>query len=174
MAARQQQVRLPDRVDDVEDAEVARAQRVPLHLDLDLADLAAADVGAGDAVDALDLRLDGVVGEIVELPLVQPLAADRDLHDGDVGDVELDDERLLDARRQRVQDLRHALRHLELRVVQVDAVVEPDADRREPLPRLALDAVDARRRAHRALDRLGDRLLDVGRTRARVEGRRPG
>ena len=113
----------------------------------------------------------GVVGEVVELPLVQPVAAHRDLDDRDVGDVELDDERLLDAGRQRVQDLRHALRHLELRVVQVDAVVEPDADRREPLPRQALDAIDAGRRADGALDRLGDRLLDVGGARACVEGR---
>src|SRR4029079_14523825 len=99
------------------------------------------------------------------------VAAHRDLDDGDVGDVELDDERLLDAGRQRVQDLRHALRHLELRVVQVHAVVEPDADRGESLPRLALDAIDTGRRADRAFDRLGDRLLYVGRPGARIEGR---
>ena len=47
--------------------------------DLDLAHLAAADRGAGHAGDALELRLDDVVGEIVELPLVEPVAADRDL-----------------------------------------------------------------------------------------------
>ncbi len=39
-----------------------------LDLDLDLADLAAADGGAGHAGDALELRLDGVVGDVVELP----------------------------------------------------------------------------------------------------------
>ena len=39
-----------------------------------------------------------------------------------------------------------------------------------PLLRRALDTVDAGRGAHRALDGLRDRLLDVRRSRARIEG----
>jgi hypothetical protein len=136
--------------------EAARPQRVAVHAYTDLADAPAADGGAGHAREPLDLRLDDVVGEVVELPLVEPVGAHRELRHGDVGDVELEDEGLLHPRRQRVEDLRDPLRHLELRVVEVGPVGEPHAHHRDALLRGALDAVDARGRGHRALDGHGD------------------
>ena len=65
-------------------------------------ELSAADRRARHSGNALELRLDHVVGEVVELLLVEPLAAHHHLHDGNVGDVELENERLLNAGRKRV------------------------------------------------------------------------
>ena len=67
-----------------------------------------------DPAQALELRLDRVVGEIVELLLVEPAAGHRDQADRDVREVEAQDERLLDPRRQAVQDLLDALDDLGL------------------------------------------------------------
>src|SRR5215831_12984059 len=108
---------IPGRTTTLPSAQAARAQRVPLNFDLDLANFSATNVCAGNAFDTFQLRLDGVVGDIVQLPFVQPFAGNRDRNDRDVGDVEFDDERLLEPGRQGVENLGDALSHIELRVV---------------------------------------------------------
>ena len=64
-------------------------------------------------------------------------------HRRDVGDVELDDERLLDARGSVFQHLGHALLHLKLGVVEVCAIGKPGTDDRCALARRTLHSLDA-------------------------------
>ena len=91
-----------------------RVEEVAVQVDGDLPDLAAVDVGGGDAVDPLDLGLDRVVGDVVELLLVDAAARDGDEADRDVREVGPHDERLLDAGGQGVADLLDALDDLVL------------------------------------------------------------
>ena len=77
----------------------------------------------------LELGLDRVVGEVVELLLVEPAARDRHEADRDVRQVELEDERLLDAGGQRVHDLLDALDDLGEARVEVGAPGELHVDR---------------------------------------------
>src|SRR2546430_11566243 len=71
---------------------------VAVEVHRDLPDLAPVDRGRGDAGEPLELGLDRVVGEVVELALVEPAARDRHQHDRNVREVVAHDERLLDAR----------------------------------------------------------------------------
>jgi len=80
------------------------------------------------------------------------------------------DERLLDAPRERVEDLLDPLDHLGLAVVDVGAPVHPHPHRRQPLARLGLDEPHIADRADGLLDRVGHRLLDVEHACARVHG----
>ena len=70
-ATGQEQVGHAHRVGEIEDANPACPHRAGIRHDLDLANLAAPHRGAGHAGNALELWLDGVVGQIVELLLVE-------------------------------------------------------------------------------------------------------
>ena len=117
-------------------------QRAGFHIDQDLALLSAPGCGRGNAGQAFELRLDDVIGQVVELPLVERVARHVDVYDRNVRYVELKNIWLRDAGRQGVEDLRHALLHFKLRVVQVGVVAEPGADDRCALLRGALDPLD--------------------------------
>jgi hypothetical protein len=91
----------------------------------------------------------------------EPAPGHRDQADGDVRQVRADDERLLDPRRQRIQDLLDPLHDLVLTGRDVGVEVEPHLDDRDALPALGLDVVDVGDRTDRLLDGVGDRLLDV-------------
>jgi hypothetical protein len=159
-----------DGAHDLEDGQPLGEQLVAVQVHGDLTHLAAVDRRRRHAAQTLDLGLDDVVGEIVELPLVEVAARHGDQGHRDVRQVVADDERLLDAPRQRVQDLLDALDHLGLAVVDVGAPVHPHPHGRQPLARLGLDEPHVADRAHGLLDRVGDRLLDVEHPRTRVHG----
>ena len=112
---------LTDRAHHLEDGQALGVQLVAVEVHGDLAHFAAADRRRRDAAQPLDLTLDDVVGQIVELPLVEVAAGDGDQRHRDVRQVIADDERLLDVPRQRVQDLLDPLDDLGLAVVDVGA-----------------------------------------------------
>src|SRR5262249_59908062 len=85
VAGGQQEVRVVDGARHLGDGDALRVEQVAIQIDGDLTDLPAVHVGGGDAVQALELRLDGVVGEIVELLLIEPAAGGRHQTDADVG-----------------------------------------------------------------------------------------
>ncbi len=166
----QEEIRPAHGIGQGHDIQAARSQGIAVGHDLDFADLAPADGGAGHAGNALQLWLDRVVCQIVKLFLVEQVARNRDRDDGNTGYVELDDKGLLDAGRQGVENLGDTLGHLELGVVQIGPVGEPHADERHALLGRAFHLVHAGRSADRAFDGLGNRLLDVLRPRAGIEG----
>ena len=150
--------------------EAPRAERVRLHHHLDLADLPARHGGAGHPREPLQLRLHRVVGDVVELLLVQPIPGHGHLDHRDPGDVHLDDEGLRMPGGKEVRICADALGHVELGVVEVHPVLEPDPDPRDPLLGGALHPIHARRGRDGALDGDGDGLLDVDRAGPGVEG----
>src|SRR5207247_3642417 len=158
---RQDQVRGLHRLHDVEDRESPRLKSRGIQADIDLADLAAFDGRRRHIRQLLELRGDRVKGQIVETAFVQIRARHGHERHGDVRHVELDDERLLDAGRQLVQNLSDALHHLHLTDVDVRVPVEPDLDGADALLGERLDVLDVRRGAYRFFDGLDDALLDV-------------
>ena len=108
-------------------------------------------------------------GQVVQSPLVEIVAGDRHEGDGDIGDVELDDEGLQNAGREAVENLSDALHHLHLADVDVRAPVEPDLHRADALLCKRLDMLDVRRRTDGFLDGIDDTLFDVERRRAFID-----
>ncbi len=94
---RQDQVGEVDGIDDLDHRKIAGKEFPGIHVDVDLADLAAVDRRLGDVGQLLKLGLDRVVGQIIELDLVHLRIRDGQGDNGNVGDVELQDEGLLDA-----------------------------------------------------------------------------
>ena len=150
---RQNEVGGLDGFDDIEDREAPGIQERRVEIDVDLADLPAFDGGGGDVGDLLDLRRNRIEGQVVEGPFVEIVAGDRHEGDGDIGDVELDDEGLQNAGREAVENLGDALHHLHLADVDVRTPVEPDLHGADALFGKRLDMLDIRRRTDGFLDR---------------------
>src|SRR5262249_4125660 len=149
------------------------AQGIAFGDHLYFSNLASTHRGAGDAGKAFQLRLDRVVRKIVQLPLVHSFGGDRNRDHRNVGDVEFENEGLLNSSWEGVEDLRHPLRNVELSIVEIDAVAEPGAHYRNALLRDALHPIDAGGGAHGTFDGLGDRLLDVPRSGTGIKGGHP-
>src|SRR5213594_3950929 len=98
VACRQQEVRVVDGADDVEHREALGEELVAVQVDRDLPYFAAVHRGRGHAAQALELGLDRVVGEVIQLLLVEPAARRGDEAHRDVREVEPKDEGLLDPR----------------------------------------------------------------------------
>src|SRR5262249_39041283 len=138
-------------------------------VDGDLADLAAVHVGGGNPGQPLDLRLDRVVGEVVERSLVEPAAGDRDDAHRDVREIELQDERLLDARGERGPGGLDGVHDLRQGGVDVRGPGELHGDRGEALARAGFDVAHVGHGGHGLLDGVGDAALDVLGDRASVD-----
>jgi len=171
IAAGQKQIGRTHGPNHVEHAQVAGAEGVSVHFDDKLALFASAGGGGRDAGDVLKLRFDDVVSEVVKLFFIEGIGGNSNGDDGNVGDVELEDEGLLNAGWKRVEDLGHALLDLELGVVEVCAVGKPGADDGDTLTGHAFDALHAWRSSDRAFDGNGDRFFNVGRTRTGIKRR---
>ncbi len=169
IAGGQDEVRGLDGLDDVQDREPAGLQERGVQVDVDLADLPALDRRGGDVVDLLDLRGDGVVGQVVERALVEVAAGDGDQRHGNVRDVELDDEGLQNAGRQIGLDLRHPLHHFHLADVDVRAPIEPDLNRPDAVLGEGFHVLDVRGRADGLFDGVDDALFDVEGRRALID-----
>src|SRR5437867_3611906 len=85
----------------------------------------AADKRLRYAGQSLQLRLDGVGGELVEHPSIHPRGRDHHLGHGDVGDVELQDRGLADAVGQAAGDALDVLDDLHLGDVEVRPPIKP-------------------------------------------------
>src|SRR5262249_16650526 len=100
---------------------------------------------------------------------VEIIAGDRHEGNGNIGDVELDDEGLQNAGREAVENLSNSLHYLHLADVDVRAPVKPDLHRADALFCERLDMLDVRRRADGFLDGIDDTLFDVKRRRAFID-----
>ena len=83
----QEEVGVVDGLRDLIDREPLRVEPVAIQIDGDLPDLPAVHVRGSDPGQALELRLDRVVGEVVESPLVEAAARDGDDADRDVRQI---------------------------------------------------------------------------------------
>ncbi len=169
----QEEVRVVDGAGHLGDGDPLRVEQVAVQVDGDLADLSAVHVGRGHAGQPLELGLDGVVGEVVELLLVEAAARQRHQAHRDVGEIELEDERLLDTGRQRVHDLLDPLHDLGQARVQIGAPREEHLDHGDALSRAGFDVAHVRDGGHGLLDRVGDGPLDVLDVGALVDGADP-
>src|SRR3989454_3898500 len=88
----------------------------------------------GDPAQPLELRLDRVVGEVIQLLLVEPTPRRGNEAHRDVREVEPEHKRLPDPRGERAEDLLDPLDDLRLAVVDVGAPVHPEPHRGQPLP----------------------------------------
>ena len=152
-------------LDHIEDGESARLQQRRVQVDVDLANFPALNRSGCDVSDLFNLRRDGVIGQIVEPSFVEVAARYRDHGDGNIGDVELDDERLQNTGRQAVEDLGDALHHFHLPHVDICAPVEPDLNRPNALFRERFDMLDVRGGTDGLFDGIDHALLDIERGR---------
>ena len=169
VAGRQDQVRRLHGLDDVEDRKASRLQQSRIQIDIDLPYLSSLHRGGRDVGDLFDLRGDSVVGQVVERPFVEVAAGSRHEGDGNVGDVELDDERLKNTRRQAVQDLGDALHHLHLAHIDIRAPVEPDLHRTDALLGEGLHMFDVGSGTDGLFNRVDNALFDVERRGALID-----
>src|SRR5579884_4102004 len=159
-----------DGVDDPLEAEAGGGQPVGVHAHRELPDEPPVDEGLGHAGEALQLGLDGVVGQVVELPGPELAAGDHHLGHGDVGDVKLQDEGLRDARGEVLHDPLDVLDDLDLRDVEVRSPVEPDLDRAGAAAGRGEDLLDPGDAGHRLLQGIGHGALHGLRARPAVGG----
>ena len=124
-AGRDQRVVPAHRGVDVLQAESGGGHAVRVDVDVELPHQPTADKCLRHAWQSLQLRLNGVGGELVEHPGIHPRGRDHDLGHGDVGDVELQDRRLADAVGQAAGDALDVLDDLDLGDVEVRAPIKP-------------------------------------------------
>ena len=155
------------RRDEVVDAEVVALERREVHVDLHLALEPAEQVHAADARDALDLVLQ-VLGRRAERGQAA-LREEVDGEDGEVGEVDVGHDGLLDVRRELGLGEVHGLADLAAGLVDVLVGEELGDDRRDALGARAPDLIEAGDRRDLALDLLRDDRLDVVRAGAGVD-----
>ena len=152
--------------DDVVDRQVVGAQPIGVEPDVDLALAAAEDQHLADAVDALELppqHLVGVLGDVAD----RLVRGERERQDRRGVRIELLDRRLLDRLGQQRQHAVDLVAHFLRRDVGVLLEQERDDDLRDAFGRGRAQLVDAADGVDRFFDLVGDLGLDLLGRRAR-------
>ncbi len=167
-AARHVEVGRGERLADSGNGQLQRFEPARIEVHLDLAHEPAVHLDAGDAVHLLQQRLHLVLDQQPRL-----VGGERGRHgirrDRQCRDVEARDGRVLYFLRQPEPDGGHFFPHLGRRALRIEAELEFDADAREALTGVRLDALHALDAGHRVFDRLGDERLDFLGRRAGID-----
>ena len=139
--------------------EVVALEARGVGLDRDFVLIAARNIDGRYAVQALERRGDLVLCDGLERRKIR--AAQRDLHDRHGVDVDAHDGRVGGVVGKLTLDLADLVAQVGHRVVEVGGVGELNDEHRHVLRRGGLERIQTGQTGHRALERLGDLLLDV-------------